>query len=98
MSDATITALAGAGTALLAAIGTFLRWAVKLWADIRREAIKAESEASAHQRQHNERLLELQRQDNARMREALVEQSRSNATLVGKLDQVIGVLTRAERR
>lgn len=99
VSDAIITALITATGAVLAATLKLIHWAVKEWASVRREAIKAEAEAAAEQRAHNERLLELQRGDNARMREALLEQARSNAALVGKLDLIAGGLEalRAER-
>jgi hypothetical protein len=81
MSDAVLTALIGAGTALVTASGAFARWALKLWAQVRREAIKAQQVAA-----------EQQRADNARMVDALLAQARSNAELAGRLDQLAGKL------
>lgn len=68
-----VTLITGAG----AAIVTFVRWAVRLWAAVRREAIAAGREVSAQQRADNERMIE-----------ALLAQARSNAELAGKLDQL----------
>lgn len=68
-----VTLVTAAGTA--AAAG--LRWAVRLWAAVRREAIAASKEAAAQQRADNERMIE-----------ALLAQARSNAELAGKLDQL----------
>lgn len=107
VNDATITALIGAGGMVLAGFLKLIHWAVKEWASVRREAIKAEAEAAAQQRTHNDRLLELQRADNAQMRElqradnaemreALLEQARSNTALLAKLDAIADGL-RADR-
>lgn len=96
VSDAIITALITAGGAVLAATFKLMHWAVKEWASVRREAIRAEAEAAAQQRAHNDRLLELQRADNAEMREALLEQARSNTALLAKLDAIADGL-RADR-
>jgi hypothetical protein len=99
MSDAVVTALIAAIGEVLAAGLELIHWAVKEWASVRREAMKAEAEVAAEQRTHNERLLELQRADNARMREALLERARSNTALLGKLDVIAGGLEalRADR-
>ena len=96
VSDAIITALIGAGGAVFAGFLKLIHWAVKEWASVRREAIKADAEAAAQQRAHNDRLLELQRADNAEMREALLEQARSNTALLAKLDAIADGL-RADR-
>jgi hypothetical protein len=88
VNDAIITALITASGAVLAGFLKLTHWAVKEWASVRREAIKAEAEAAAQQRAHNDRLLELQREDNAEMREALLEQARSNTALLAKLDVI----------
>jgi small-conductance mechanosensitive channel len=88
VNDAIITALITASGAVLAGFLKLTHWAVKEWASVRREATKAEAEAAAQQRAHNDRLLELQREDNAEMREALLEQARSNTALLAKLDVI----------
>lgn len=71
MTDAELALLTAAG-GTLAALG---RWAVGLWAAVRREDIMATKETAA-----------LQRAESGRMVEALLEQARSNATLAGKLE------------
>jgi len=72
-------------TALITAAGgalvAFCRWAVRLWATVRREAIEAARQASAQQRADNERMVE-----------ALVGQARSNEMLAGKLELVASKL------
>jgi hypothetical protein len=64
-------------TAAGAAIAGGARWALRLWATVRREAIAAAKEASAAQRADNERMIQ-----------ALLEQARSNAQLAGRIDQL----------
>lgn len=72
MSDVAMIGLLGtAGTALIA----FLRWAVALWATVRREDISASKETA-----------KLQREEGARMIDALLAQARSNAELGGKIE------------
>jgi hypothetical protein len=81
MSDAAITALIGAAGAVLTAIGAFARWALQLWAQVRREGIVAAQAESAHQREDNDRMIN-----------ALLEQARSNTQLAGKLELVASKL------
>lgn len=74
MTDGELTALITAGVGGFAG---FCRWAIRLWATVRREGIVAAKEAAAHQRADSERMVS-----------ALLEQVKSNAMLAGKLDQL----------
>lgn len=79
MNDTALTALigTGGGTVVIA----FLRWAVTLWATIRREELEA-AKANAV----------AQRADGSRMVEALLAQATSNAALAGSLQQSNAIL------
>jgi hypothetical protein len=62
--------IAGLITLGAGGVAAFARWALRLWATVRREGIASAKENSAAQRADNERMIE-----------ALVEQARSNAAL-----------------
>lgn len=55
----------------------FMRWAVALWATVRREEVEASKAIAAERRAEGERMIE-----------ALLAQARSNAELGGKLDKL----------
>jgi len=88
----TDTELATLATAAGGALVAFCRWAVRLWATVRREAIDAAKAAAARREAFEAGVAAAQRADNERMVEALLEQARSNTALagavVGKLDQL----------
>lgn len=95
----------GAITAGAGALSVAGRWALRLWAQVRRESIVAAADAAAKREAFEAAAAAAQRADNARMVEALIEQARSNAALVGelaksnailggKLDHVAGKLDR----
>ena len=79
MSD-TVTAVLGA-TGGGGVLTVFARWALLLWAEVRREGIKAQQAAT-----------ELARADNGRMIDALLAQARSNTELAGRLGLLAGKL------
>ena len=81
MSDAVIAAIIGGIGTALTGLGALIRWAVKVWAQVRREAIKADREEAA-----------LQREEAARNRDALIEQARSGATLVSSNAMLAGTV------
>lgn len=72
MNDTTTQIIGGGGA--LAAFVMFLRWAVTMWATVRREDIAATAATAA-----------AVRADGARMVEALLAQARSNAELGGTI-------------
>lgn len=90
-----VTIATAAGGGLVA----FCRWAVRLWAAVRREGIEAAIKAAARREAFEAATAAAARADNERMVDALLEQARSNAALageharsttqlVGKLDQL----------
>jgi len=78
LTDTQLVALITAGAGGLVA---FLRWVVIVWATIRREDISAAKENAT-----------LQRADGARMVDALLAQTRSNAELAGTLERSNAIL------
>lgn len=71
MTDPELAILTAAGGTIVA----FARWAVGLWATVRREGIEAAKLAAAQTSADSERMVQ-----------ALIEQARSNAELAGKLE------------
>lgn len=89
MTDPELAVLAGAITTGGGAILAIARWAVGLWAQVRREDIEATRETAAAQRLDAQRSDEAQRADGARIREALVEQAKSNAAVIGTIGKLM---------
>lgn len=89
MTDAQIGILASAITGGLSALALFLRWAVGVWATVRREDILSTKETAAAQRADAARIDEAQRADGAVMRQALVEQAKSNIAVMGAIREVV---------
>ena len=74
--------LASAGLA----IGGGLRWALRLWATVRREQMEADKAAAALAIAAHDRVAAQASLDHQRMVEALVTQARSMAELGGKIE------------
>jgi len=82
MTDPELALLGGgAGTTIVAGCIAFARWAMALWATVRREDIATAKETAA-----------LQRAESARMVEALLESARSNEALAGEHAKSIALL------
>jgi hypothetical protein len=77
---------AGGGAAALG------RWALRLWATVRREGVLAATPQAAKREAFEAAVANAARADNARMVEALVEQARSNAALTGELAKSNAIL------
>lgn len=73
-------------TAAAGGIGVFLKWALGLWATVRREEMAAAKEAAA-----------LHREDNAQRTAALIEQAKANTALAERIDELGGKLDNALR-
>lgn len=78
MTEAELIALI---TAAGAAVAAGLRWALRLWATVRREAIAAQAAAAAQASA-----------DHRQMIDALIAQARSMAELGGKIESLAGRL------
>lgn len=68
-------------TAAAGGIGVFLKWALGIWATIRREEMVAAKEAAA-----------LVREDNEKRTAALIEQAKANTVLAERIDELGGKL------
>jgi hypothetical protein len=79
MTDA--QAIIGLITAAAGGIGVFLRWALALWATVRREEMCAAKEAAA-----------LVREDTRERTAALIEQAKANVALAERIDELGGKL------
>lgn len=66
---------------VLTGIGAFARWAVRMWATVRREGIDADKTAATWQRADNERMVN-----------ALLESARSNTALAGKVEMLTSMI------
>lgn len=82
MSPELLTILGTAATAVIA----FARWALRLWATVRREAIEATKASAAQAVEAHKSVAAQASLDHQRMIEALVGQARSMAELGGKID------------
>jgi hypothetical protein len=76
---------AGGGLAALAALG---RWAVGLWATVRREGMEATKVLAERQIAAAAAAAALARADNERMVGALLESAKAQTSLAGKIDQL----------
>jgi len=68
-------------TAFFGGVAAIARWAIRLWAEVRREGIATAKEAAMHARADNERMVQ-----------ALLESARAQTTLAGKIDQLPAML------
>lgn len=78
-----ITGVLGTG-----GLGAALRWAVRLWAQVRREAIAAEKDRTGQQRADTARMVDALIANARGSAELAGEIAKSNAILSGKLDTV----------
>lgn len=83
--DIAIITGAGGGLAALAALG---RWAVGLWATVRREGIEATRVLTERQIAAAAAAAALARADNERMVSALLASATAQTALAGKIDQL----------
>lgn len=81
ITPATITGVAG----LLVPLG---RWALKLWAEVRREGIQAAIVSAARREAFETAAAARAEATSERMIEALLEQAQSSTAMAGKLDQL----------
>lgn len=82
----TATELLGILSSAGLAIGAGLRWALRLWATVRREQMEADKAAAERGIEAHRAVAAQASLDHQRMVEALVTQARSMAELGGKID------------
>lgn len=95
LSDAEIgTAI----TALIGGLAALGRWAVRLWATVRRETIEADDKRAARQREYDLEGRQALNASNERMTQALIAQATSSTTLAGEIKTLREQLDRIEWR
>lgn len=85
-------------TGLVTALGVFARWAVRLWAQVRRETIEADDKRAAQQRQFDLEGRQALHASNERMTQALIAQATAQTQLAGEISSLREQLDRIEWR